>query len=279
MKPLRFWRNVSAEHAKHPQATQLVIAHSHGGNIALLAVNHLQKRDPSQLQRKETANPLVVTLATPFVEVHHADLGGLPHRIRFAVLYAFALPLWTFAKAIFPPGESFLPVLIIMVVSYFVLDFIASNWLSESGDARRQNQVERLVNATGLGEIVSSQAQRLLIIRAIDDEASLVLAIGTIGSYVTSRAIKHILGIGFFWIFIFVLLFTHLPNGRDMDVVKVVWSASFFILLGLLSVMRTAHGFELAKSPMECQISTHSTPDGKSLSEIVTLVRRTLCGR
>jgi alpha-beta hydrolase superfamily lysophospholipase len=31
-------KQLSAEHAEHPQATQLIIAHSHGGNIALPAL-------------------------------------------------------------------------------------------------------------------------------------------------------------------------------------------------------------------------------------------------
>ena len=58
-----------AEHAEHPQATQLVIAHSHGGNVALRALHHLEQRDVSQ-SCADSANPLVVTLATPFIEVH-----------------------------------------------------------------------------------------------------------------------------------------------------------------------------------------------------------------
>src|SRR6516162_458644 len=50
---------LSAEHIEHPQAAQLVIAHSHGGNIALRALHHLQNRDAQLCER---ANPLVVTL-------------------------------------------------------------------------------------------------------------------------------------------------------------------------------------------------------------------------
>ena len=38
-------KQLSAEHAEHPQATQLIIAHSHGGNIALRALHHLRQRD------------------------------------------------------------------------------------------------------------------------------------------------------------------------------------------------------------------------------------------
>jgi alpha-beta hydrolase superfamily lysophospholipase len=70
--------HLSAEHAEHPQANQLVIAHSHGGNIALRALYLSQRRDSSQLCGGDSATPFVVTLATPFVEVHQADLGDRP---------------------------------------------------------------------------------------------------------------------------------------------------------------------------------------------------------
>jgi len=59
------------------------------------------------------------------------------------------------------------------------------------------------------------------------------------------------------------------------DAIQVVCSALILFLFGLLTVARTAHGRELATSPLECQINTQSTPDAKGLSEIVTLVRRT----
>jgi hypothetical protein len=58
--------HLSAEHAEHPQATQLVIAHSHGGNIALHALYRLHQLDGSRLCEADSATPLVVTLATPF---------------------------------------------------------------------------------------------------------------------------------------------------------------------------------------------------------------------
>jgi hypothetical protein len=266
--------HLAAEHAEHPQATQLVIAHSHGGNIALRALRDLQKRDASQSCGADSANPLVVTLATPFVEVHHADFGNRPRLIRLAVVAAIALPLWPLARAIFPMDVSVLPMLIIMAVSFVLFQFISSYWFSERADARRQNQVEDLADATRLGEIVSAQAQRLLIIRAIDDEASLVLGLGTIGNYVTTRAIRLVFRIGSFFI-LFLLLLLSLYKGREGDAVKVIWSALILILLGLLSVARAAHGRELAKSPMGLQVNTKSTPDGIGLSKIVTLVRRT----
>ncbi|MGA7534988.1 MAG: hypothetical protein WBW27_24210, partial [Pseudolabrys sp.] len=141
--------------------------------------------------------------------------------------------------------------------------------------------VEALRNATGLGEITSAKAQRLLIVRAIDDEASLLLALGTIANYVTTRAIEYLLWIGTIssiplaFILLYFLQISIPDSARYVEAVSAVFTALILILLGLLSVARTAHGRELAVSPMECQINTQSTPDAVGLSKIVTLVSRT----
>src|SRR5262245_23147997 len=87
--------HLSTEHAKHPQATQLIIAHSHGGNIALRALHLLKQRDASP-SCAESENPLVVTLATPFVEVHPADFGKRPEWVRFALWVLLLLPIFGF---------------------------------------------------------------------------------------------------------------------------------------------------------------------------------------
>jgi hypothetical protein len=162
--------HLSVEHAEHPQATQLVIAHSHGGNIALRALHHLHQRDASRSCGAESANPLIVTLATPFVEVHHADFGDRPTYVRLAVLFAIAIPLWLWAqerlwplaKAIFPSDLLLLivPTLIILAVFLLLSRFIWRYWLSPGSQraTARQNQVEALRDATRLGEIASAQA-------------------------------------------------------------------------------------------------------------------------
>ena len=92
---------LSSEHTEHPQATQLVIAHSHGGNIALRALHHLQKRDASQLCGADGANPLVVTLATPFIEVKHADFGLRPRAVRSALVIVLLLLISFFSGTIY----------------------------------------------------------------------------------------------------------------------------------------------------------------------------------
>jgi hypothetical protein len=272
-------QNVSDEHAEHPQATQLIVAHSHGGNIALRALHHLQKRDASRLCGADTTNPLLVTLATPFVEVHPADFGRRPTYVRLALLVAMWVVLIFILFFVFPsllpdelrPDES-------VGIDAFMVTVAGAGlmgwwWIGRRALARR-SQLAVLNDATRLGEGVSAHAQRLLIIRAIDDEASLTLALGTIFSYVTARSIQYVF-------LLFTLLFgawivIAFITAQD---VALVWAGGFAVLtimlFGTLMVSRSVHGRELAVRPMECQINTQSVPDAADLSKIVTLVSRT----
>lgn len=118
--------------------------------------------------------------------------------------------------------------------------------------------------------------QRLLVIRAIDDEASLLLALGSIFNYVTARLV------------IYILVLYVLSSNIILYSIKYKWiswlpiwayPATFVIftiltiaLLGARMLSRSAHGRELAVSPMECQINTQSVPDITNLWQIVTLV-------
>ena len=176
---------LSAEHAEHPQATQLVIAHSHGGNIVLRALHHLP-----QLYGADSANPLVVTLATPFIEIHQADFGKRPDLARMALVVAIGTLLWLLASVVFPSIRLVLfPMLIFVAVVVLPIGFMGWYWIVRRATAR-QHQIEALRDATRLVEVVS--ARPLLVIRAIDDEASLILALGAIVNYITARSLTYI---------------------------------------------------------------------------------------
>ena len=95
--------HLATEHAEHPQATQLVIAHSHGGNIALRSLHHLQKR---ALCEADSPNPFIVTLATPFIEVQEANLGHWPTHLRNALFYAILFIPMAAQFYYFPSIES-----------------------------------------------------------------------------------------------------------------------------------------------------------------------------
>jgi hypothetical protein len=276
--------HLSAEHAENQQATQLVIAHSHGGNIALRALHDSQKRNASQVDGADNANPLVVTLGTPFIEVHQADFGHRPLQIRgvvvlvtFIFVAAAALLLFKVSFPSFWDKESGFDaasvVFVLAVVLFCLLQVWWSLWWIWGRAAARQNQLDALKDATRLPRLLS--AERFLVIRAVDDEASLALGLGTIVNYVTARSIAFPFSLLMLSVAIlnFLIMFG-LP--RWAYVATLVGYLAFIImLLGMLMVARSLHGRELAVSPMECQINTQSTPDAKGLSEIITLVRRT----
>src|SRR5215831_12408390 len=140
-----------------------------------------------QLSGGEKQTPLVVTLATPFVEVHHADFGARPFCIRVALLVSIMyLVAWLQPSSYLgPPGSAYdiIFAAVMVAISYFWV-----RWIIRRAPAGRA-RVEALMDATRLGKIASAQAQRLLVIRAIDDEASLIMALGAIFNYVAARAI------------------------------------------------------------------------------------------
>jgi pimeloyl-ACP methyl ester carboxylesterase len=65
---------------KHPSAKQVIVGHSHGGSVALLAVRKLWTN----------VDPIIVTLATPFMEIVKSPPVGEEAKIKRYI--ATALP-------------------------------------------------------------------------------------------------------------------------------------------------------------------------------------------
>src|SRR5262249_4093144 len=133
---------------------------------------------------------------------------------------------------------------------------------------------------------------RLLVIRAIDDEASLALAAGAILNRLIPK-ITHIILLAVPIIIIsgsilFSLNFEKVSIDQSKlaifpDIVSgffafiksnVVWiwfPSIIFALLALLAIGRAVYGLEMAGTPLNCQINTQSAPDGTALSKLITL--------
>jgi hypothetical protein len=180
------------------------------------------------------------------------------------------LPFTIFQLELFSP-----PVLIPVAVLLVIESLLSRYWISRRATAR-QNKVEALADVTRFGPIASAQAQRLLVIRAIDDEASLVLALGTIFNYGATKTIAY--SSAMLPILVGLLAFglqAWKPSGENYNFAQVIGIALPIVLLGVLTASRTVHGTELAMSPMECQINTQSSPDVTDVSQIITLISHT----
>jgi hypothetical protein len=271
---------LSAEHIEHPQATQIIIAHSHGGNIALRALHHLQKRDASQFCMADSANPSVVTLATPFIEIHQANFGRRPLFVRVAMTFATTV-LLGFSSMFLAILIAESPLLLLVGSPAVVFCTIGMGlWWSFGRAIARQNKLRALEDATRLGAAMS--VKRLLVVRAINDEASLVLALGTIVNYLTMTTVTLMVVI---YCITNLLLQLHLFAEWGSWLPEASWEpgwayvvplgalTAIFIFLGVVLLLsRSVHGRELPTAPMECQINTQSAPDAVDLSQVVTLV-------
>ena len=162
----------------------------------------------------------------------------------------------------------------IFLISLFVVGLaigLMIVWSVFGRATARQNRLDALKDATRFGGVVS--AQRLLVIRAIDDEASLVLALGAIFNYLTARSIALVAIL--FMLSIPILQMPIISSWISLWALRVLllgFLAFTIMLLGAFMVSRSVHGRELAVSPIECQMNTQSAPDAIRLSGVITLV-------
>jgi len=156
-----------------PNTRAVIIAHSHGGNIALCALKHL---------KVEEKRVLCITLGTPFIQVY---LNKLPLH-HSAYMTDFALPgLLLMIAMIYIEARFFphlepsigilVPSIILTIYSFGIIMFLRRrpgvNWTR-----LRKIQEEASYRPKDLQEL------KMIVIRGVDDEASLALAVGSIGA-------------------------------------------------------------------------------------------------
>jgi hypothetical protein len=142
-------------------------------------------------------------------------------------------------------------------------------WIFRPTPISRENKLRALEDATALS--ATNSAIRLLVVRAIDDEASLALALGTIVNYLTAITITFIARIflPIYLLLLFGLIADTLVPGSwpswvpDWAYTRLLeaFTATIIILASVLILARSVHGRELAVAPMECQINTQSALD------------------
>lgn len=161
----------------HPKAAQVLICHSHGGNVALDVANWAEKGDLRHLS--------VVTLATPFLELFPPS----PDEPNFERLWLFAgyLIALNYLPYRFPEMDLRLGfvLLVLLIAPAFLL-----GWYDLRIFKRRRRggitSVDLLCLAAQHRSFVDAEIP-LFVVRGIDDEASLALAAGGIGSWLSRQ--------------------------------------------------------------------------------------------
>jgi len=162
--------HIRAKQSEYPSSTQVVIAHSHGGNVALRALNQLGV----------TRNKIfIATIATPFVEILRTKLSPKETGrvdVMVSATTAILVPQYAvYARYTFFPTLDANVLASISGLAGFLIYFLLNKLR-----ARNALKVDELVGLTSLSPSVRNNP--LLVLRAVDDEASLTLAAAAIGN-------------------------------------------------------------------------------------------------
>lgn len=216
-----------AEHLRgqfrdNPTAKQIVVGHSHGGNVALHAVNH-GRNSNSKIKRQVS----VVTLATPFI---YSERRAVSDWFKFLLLIFSIFAAYGNIVFFDSGGLSFLAIkLVAAVVILFDVELV----LLVAGGLYHHNYFgyrygDRLVEGIDAPEV--SAKDNVLVIRAAGDEASFLLAAGQLAGWLGSITANRITGLVISGLLILV------ANGLPLVGALTGW-------LGPLPVEITIYGF------------------------------------
>jgi hypothetical protein len=152
--------------------------------------------------------------------------------------------------------------------------FLASGPKPQTAGSSRAHDIENAASYS----VIDASGPRMLVIRGADDEASLTLAAGSIGSRLSSLFFFIVIpGLVVFGLFPVVGLINWaglLSKERIELLVLVIGHGSCFALLALLflpGICKSAFGREFLTTAFVCEIATDSTPDTRARVDAITL--------
>jgi len=278
--------HIRAKQSDYPGSTQVVIAHSHGGNVALRALDQLGVTGDEIF---------IATIATPFVEILRTKLSSAEtRRIDVMVSATTSVLIPQYAIDI---KNTYFPALNQNVLPFDVLPFIVglvslvTFFLFFRLRARNTRKVDELVGLTSLSSSVRKHP--LLVLRAVDDEASLALAAAAIGnrlsrllerlSYKVWTLLRVLIVTTIVTVVVLIAIkaFGPLEKFRALDVMTrfiqpvlrfdlvIDWGPTlgtglilaFFAFLFSPGAFNSAYGRELLPIFQGCEINSQSAPD------------------
>jgi hypothetical protein len=265
-----------------PTCQQLVIAHSHGGNIALDAVRHYRQSE-TEIQ--------IVTLATPFVDLWTAmpvrdgnryteaygrafqDRDNLTRTRRALSCLAATLALaWAGIRlGVLPPLEEMVVQGRMAWLAFTPLALNAVLALALTWTGAGEDELMRVPRLDAQRKPGASRC-RMLVLRGADDEAALALAGGSLQAILGSAASRLSLVL-LSLVSPFLLLLTKLPGGWLHTALVSLCAALAVFLTGSLleAIGRAAAGREFLVMGRLLRISINSAPDTDGDATVRTL--------
>lgn len=247
---------------------RLVIAHSHGGNVAMRALHKLHAR-----HGQETV--LLVTLATPFIQMFlqypqspaNKTYEALAVAVSGGLVVSSVLaPWWGIASGVGRDGVLGLSAALALIGLGIPWLLLGGWWPRSRRSARMSDLFEAALVPPGKVSL-----GRLLVLRGTEDEAGLSLAFGAFGARLSY--LFAVLGVQLFtrWRSVSLLAvltawmtyyFTGIPGAivlfRDLFVTALALITTGSILC---VICKCAHGRELLRGGLVCEVGSTAVPD------------------
>jgi hypothetical protein len=249
----------------------MIIAHSHGGNVAMQAIT----------QFEGVSRVYLCTLATPFLRLFESkrDFYGSEKVLIGAGIVTSVLALYLLAITLGIDDSSIEQFLAFAVIAGFAGSWIIGGFLHRlliNPLPKNKVPTHWQLKPSLLSEATVADAKllddRLLILRGIDDEAALSLAAGAL----TNRLLRFLYNLTATRSVIF-LYFLALPaqalklyNDNIPIIVGLFLFLVTLLCLFLPSVTRSVFGTELAFGAARCDALFDSVPDSDR-AKVVTL--------
>lgn len=245
---VRLAAQIQGQIEREPGARQWVVAHSHGGNIALHAVRLLRQ------SRAEAPGISVVTLATPFIHARRRTLSGWPVFVQ--VMFSVMVAAWAVARlAAGPRWNDWSFYISALVVGEVLLSIVGAGmhwgflkrgnlfgWLGRTlaasyggafeiigavvrCDFIRTGYRTRILAAVHSPSVESQDAGEVIVLRAAGDEASLGLAAGQFLGWISALLNQPLTNL---WVWGVVILATQV----SILVVGVILHAGIALVIG-----------------------------------------------
>jgi len=248
----RLAEHIRAKQTEYPGSRQVVVAHSHGGNVALRALDQIG------------GEISLITIATPFVEILRTKISSkATRRIDLMLSLTTSILIPHYVTTYFSMLNPY--VFYSIAALGGALPFLLLYGLR----ARSTRKADELVGLTALSPSVRKHP--LLVLRAVDDEASLTLAAATIGNCLSRLLEKLAYKI---WVLlpilfvVFILVLTAINFFWPLFSISVDWPAlsrglilAFFAFLFSPGAFNSAYGRELLVILQGYEINSQSAPD------------------
>ena len=177
-------RHLNLQQQANPCAPKIIVAHSHGGNVAVRATKYIHF----------TANIHLITIATPFVQVNKGIVKPLSNLAYMCMLLVSAFIIFIYAMMLFvtvfprfnklgspTPIFGYVVAIILFYLALLVANFTVV--VAAEGIARLN-----LVELTSPSQ--KKHYARILVVRGARDEAALGLFIGELRKDVAASIVK-----------------------------------------------------------------------------------------